>query len=97
MAVSRAAPCFVVVAVVFRSFISVLSCPSCSGHPERTDTLRHAKTRGGGSPTRLGRAERSGGLHETKRRVVEEAWGNPSGGGRARVGPRKDELHGKMD
>ena len=32
------------------------------------------------------RAERSGGLHETERSEVKEAWGYPSGGGRAQVG-----------
>jgi hypothetical protein len=32
------------------------------------------------------RAERSGGLHETERSAVKEAWGYPSGGGRAQVG-----------
>ena len=36
--------------------------------------------------TRHRRAERSGGLHEMKRSGMEEAWGNPSGGGMARAG-----------
>ena len=31
-------------------------------------------------------AERSGGLHETERSAVKEAWGYPSGGRRAQVG-----------
>jgi len=66
---------------------SVLFCPSCSGQQTASGPAPEDSTSGGGSPTRHhGRAERSGGLHETERSAVEEAWGYPSGGGRAQVG-----------
>ena len=34
----------------------------------------------------MGERSVSGGLHETERSAVKEAWGYPSGGGRAQVG-----------
>ncbi len=85
--------CFAGFALIHRRFGSVLEfhfgpfLPVVFGAAPANGTAPSLPNEGGGSPTRRHRrAERSGGLHETKRSGVEEAWGNPSGGGKARAG-----------
>src|SRR5580658_6133979 len=67
--------------------MSILSTRGVRGTPsERTCSLPAARAVGDRPLAVLWRAERSGGLHGTKRSGVEEAWGYPSDAGRAQVG-----------
>ena len=67
----------------FRSFSARL----VRGNKQRADRLPKTPRAEGDHPLAvIGERSVSGGLHETERSAVKEAWGYPSGGGRAQVG-----------
>jgi hypothetical protein len=67
----------------FRSFSARL----VRGNKQRADLLPKTPRAEGDRPlAAIGERSVSGGLHETERSAVKEAWGYPSGGGRAQVG-----------
>src|SRR5579863_2423943 len=88
IAASRAAPWFGMLSVLLRSFIFGPFLPVLFGatNSERTCSRRLHERRGITHSPPIGERSVSGGLHETERSEVKEAWGYPSGGWRAQVG-----------
>src|ERR1700684_2306785 len=76
--------------VLLRSFIFGPFLPRLvRGNKQRADLLPKTPRAEGDHPlaaAAIGERSVSGGLHETERSAVKEAWGYPSGGGRAQVG-----------